>query len=617
MPSPTRRGLLRRGAAALLALHPPFAFWPSTRGARQSMITTSPSSPTTLTVRDLWPDRATYMPGQPAVLHVALVNTTGAPQQVALDLRLRWLDTLVATRRREVRVAPGEMTVSLPLDLPRQAFRGYGADLTVSDRAGHTLAHAGTALDVLADWTQAPRYGFLCDFGAGEPHPGAAVDTLARYHVNVVQFYDWMWRHYTLMPPTDEFTDALGRALSLHVVRAKVAACHAHGMAALGYAAVYGAEPEYALAHPAEMLYDGAGVPYSLEKLFYVMNIHAGNPWRTRMLREMARAVRETPFDGLHLDQYGFPKDQAFGPAPQAVPYDLAADFPAFIDAARRAVRRARPGSRVIFNAVGNWPIETVGPTTQDATYIEVWPPYESYADLRTLILQARRLAPAKQVILAAYLSPLLGALDDALPPAQAATLLTSAAIWANGGFHLLLGERNGALCDPYYPKYATLLPDFARLMRSYYDFVVRYENALADRRLITITDREAPHTVRVTGAPTSPRGDAGHVWTIVRRMPGLTTLSLINLTGAADARWNTPKPTPPAVHDLRIDLRHDGPVRSVFAATPDGATTAARPLDHDLIQHEGQAWVRLRLPHLAYWSLIVVQSGTAESRAR
>jgi dextranase len=54
---------------------------------------------------------------------------------------------------------------------------------------------------------------------------------------------------------------------------------------------------------------------------------------------------------------------------------------------------------------------------------------------------------------------------------------------WA-GGFHLLLGEANGAVCDPQYPKYATLRPEFVPVMRAYYDFTVRYENWLFDLSL-------------------------------------------------------------------------------------------------------------------------------------
>jgi dextranase len=262
----------------------------------------------------------------------------------------------------------------------------------------------------------------------------------------------------------------------------------------------------------------------------------------------------------------------------------------------------------VIFNAVDNWPIETVAPTTQDATYIEVWPPFEDYSDLQSLILEARRLAPKKQVILAAYLSPLRGAIDDTLPPAERATRLASAAIWANGGFHLLMGENHGALCDPYYPKYATMMPDFAQVMRRYYDFVVRYENVLSDRRLVTATGDDAAATVHVSGHHGSPRALPGSVWTISRSMPGIRTVSLINLAGVDDTRWNVPKPPVHPLHNLTIDMRVGGRVTSLFVASPDG--TDPRPRQLPFQSHgEGTAThVRLEVPLLEYWSLIVAR---------
>ena len=43
---------------------------------------------------------------------------------------------------------------------------------------------------------------------------------LLAWHVTVVQAYDWMYRHAELLPPTDEFADALGRHVSLPTVQA-------------------------------------------------------------------------------------------------------------------------------------------------------------------------------------------------------------------------------------------------------------------------------------------------------------------------------------------------------------------------------------------------------------
>ena len=196
-------------------------------------------------------------------------------------------------------------------------------------------------------------------------------------------------------------------------------------------------------------------------------------------------------------------------------------------------------------------------------------------------------------------------------PPREAATRLASAAIWANGGFHLLLGERNGALCDPYYPKYATLLPDFARVMRRYYDFVVRYENVLSDRNLQTATGSAGLEAVHVTGAAASSLGDAGTVWTVARAAAGTTTISLINLTGAADANWNAPKPAPPVLQNLEVAFAVGGEVERVWLASPDGAELGTVRLPFAREQRAGKQWVRVRVPRLEYWSLIVARAAS------
>ncbi|MGH2346596.1 MAG: glycoside hydrolase family 66 protein, partial [Chloroflexota bacterium] len=221
---------------------------------------TNQSAAPRIVIEDLWPDRASYSPGASAVLHATLRSE--AAGQFHWEIHVSLLDQEISREQRSIGVAAGISEVQLPVSLPDHGFRGYGIDLRVLDAAGAVVAEASTALDVLDNWTQAPRYGFLSDFAPNDPSAASNVHTLARYHVNVVQFYDWMWRHYVLMPPTEVFTDGMGRELSLRTVREKVAACRAEGMAAMGYAAVYGAEPEYALAHPDEMLYDASGKPY-------------------------------------------------------------------------------------------------------------------------------------------------------------------------------------------------------------------------------------------------------------------------------------------------------------------------------------------------------------------
>ncbi len=186
---------------------------------------TSQTKGSSLSLDDLWVDRAAYRPGQAAHLHIVLRNWADTPRFARLNVRLGWLDELVWEQHQQIEIPPGKHDVTLPLQLPPVSFRGYGIDLTLREDDGHSLVQESTALDVLDDWMQAPRYGFLVQFAPGSEDAAAVVATLARYHINVVQFYDWMWRHYTLMPPSEEFIDACGRSLSLKVVREKVTAC--------------------------------------------------------------------------------------------------------------------------------------------------------------------------------------------------------------------------------------------------------------------------------------------------------------------------------------------------------------------------------------------------------
>ncbi|MDQ3928826.1 MAG: glycoside hydrolase family 66 protein [Chloroflexota bacterium] len=551
------------------------------------------------TIKDVVPDRATYRPGEPAHVRIILTNDTPAPVEGRLTLNLMHLDTAVQEMARDVELAPNSITsLELTLTPPTLPLRGYGLDAMLISGSGEVLAEGSGALDVLERWSQAPRYGFLSDFAPGQTDIEERCDSLLRYHLNVVQFYDWMWRHYKLLPPTEEFTDGMGRGLSLASVRAAIRGVQARGGAAMAYGAVYGAEPEFVREHPELVLYDEEGKPVSLAQLFYIMNIAPHSPWVPLIVGEFAEVVRELGFDGIHLDQYGFPRTARTA---TGEPVDLSEHFPLLIEAARAAVVAERPSAGVIFNAVENWPIETVAPTSQDAVYIEVWPPYVSYNDLRSLISEGRRLSGGKQVILAAYLSPFAEADETTQPEAEAAALLATATIAASGGSHLLLGERDGILCDPYYPKYATLRPAFATTMRTYYDFLVQYEELLIAPELEDLEGGNTA-TILLEGAPYAATAEAGTVWTIARHKPGCHIVHLINLMDQRDVAWNTLRMSPRTLENLELIVEGLPPLTQVLLLTPDAHN--GKPLPVSWTQ-EG-THVRVRVPLLSVWALAV-----------
>jgi dextranase len=198
------------------------------------------------------------------------------------------------------------------------------------------------------------------------------------------------------------------------------------------------------------------------------MNPAPDSPWTDHLLDQFAQVLEQTAFDGIHLDQYGAPK---IGPSTTGERVDLAEAFPGFIDRMAAVVDAQRGDAGVsIFNAVGNWPVETVAPSAEDAVYIEVWAPYTRFADLHRIVVNAQALGGGKPVIIAAYIHP-----DRA-----ANVRLANALIFASGGTHLELGEPDAMLADPYFPRFGLMSDEMQAVMARYYDFLVRYENILA-----------------------------------------------------------------------------------------------------------------------------------------
>ncbi|MBI5956952.1 MAG: hypothetical protein HY871_08110 [Chloroflexi bacterium] len=228
--------------------------------------------------------------------------------------------------------------------------------------------------------------------------------------------------------------------------------------------------------------------------------------------------------------------------------------------------------------------------------------------DLQDLIRNGKALGTDKQVILAAYPKPLQNAVPEVLSLAENATRLAAAAIFANGGFHLLLGERDGALCDPYYPSYTTLRPGFARVMRDYYDFIVCYENFLFDRTLKDVSESFVYNAnIRLEGARHSFRPTADAVWIVPRRKAGYLTLSLLNLLDIENTYWNLPHPRPRTLEDTTVILNAGANVKRILLASPDYNLGRPRSLNFETMTNGST--VRFKVPHLDFWDLLILET--------
>jgi len=566
-------------------------------------------------LKDVYPLKAQYSSEELIELAIEIMNHNASSVNWMVEVRVGLLNEEVERLACEIHLVGHEKrTIIVKLAGKQAEFNGYGADVALYDH-GLRVHEISTAFDVVANWRKVPRYGFLSDFHPAESGIAADVQYLNKLHINLVQFYDWMYRHEQLIPPQSEFKDLMGRDLSLDVVKEKIALCHEHGMKAVAYGAVYAASEIFYELHPDWALYDSNGNVENLIGLFYIMNISAESPWPKHIVAQYRRAIEEVGFDGIHMDTYGAPKTaiSRLNGIPKLE--ILKEQFPLLINETRDELGKCNPNVALIFNNVGNWPVDTVALAKQDAIYIEVWPPYERYHHIQQIIQQAKHASRGKPVIVAAYLQP-FRTLPAEMARAYYSTLLLTAVIAANGGSHLLHGENQGVLTQAYYADYSTLNDaEFVRKVRNYYDFIVRFANLLYDDSLedVSMTHTGWDNLEYVfNDFAWSSYGEAGKVWTTIRENSRFKTISLINLTNNSEDFWNEGKNCPTMLHRLKLSILINGPVNSVFTASPDINMGRPCTLDFAIIEGPKGKVLQVEVPHLHIWSLVVIQLPTS-----
>ncbi len=430
-----------------------------------------------------------------------------------------------------------------------------------------------TAFDIAQAWYEQPRYGFLCDFPIDHENAQAAIEELLKFHINGLQFYDWHYRHDQLMPDQSVYKDVLGRQLSLDVIKQFIGHAHQRGMACLPYLAIYGASMVYWNAHQDQGLYDPAGKALLFHDFLGLMNPSSNSPWANHLLTECRKTLEQMPFDGLHIDQYGDPKI-AYDSSSR--PVDLPAAFVDFINRAKEN----HPEKTVVFNAVGNWPIEALCKSRQDFMYIEIWPPAIRYQDLVDIIQNAQHQSGNKPVVLALY-----------VPARRIANIhLSSAVILASGATRIELGEQARYLSDPYFPKHQPISSSLYKRLRKLYDFAVAYREWL-----------KPTGSTFSEGQVEIPQG----VMCLSNILGNRTIMHLINFTQLAERRWDKPHATPRTLNQVKIRLSLKKKPGRILYASPDESSIHLLPVP---FEWSGGA-LSMVLPRLKYWSMISIET--------
>jgi dextranase len=505
-------------------------------------------------------------------------------------------------------VSDVEIGLSGVVDLGLLPAGGYSVEL----RAGEVLAR--TAVEVVAESRSVLRYGFVVDYRPGRDLK-AVQDNLRRLHLTGVQFYDWAYRHADLLGGGERYDDALGQPVSLDTVRELIEVCHQVGADALGYAAVYAVGPHEWPKWEHDALLTASGQPYALGDFLFVLD-PAAPDWLDHFSTDLRQATDQLGFDGFHLDQYGYPK---WAHRPDGSLVDVASSFRSMI----AGVRQALPQSRLVFNNVNDFPTWASAAAPQDAVYIEVWPPHVGYQHLAQVVTRARHEAAGKPVVIAAYqhVYDQVTSAEIAVEAADTATGLTMATLFSHGASHLLCGEADRILVDPYYVRNHEVADSTADLLHRWYDFAVAHGELLFDPELTEVTGSFAGSynddlDVSYAEVQVETLAVPGTVWRRVieggeRSGAGPRyVVHLINLTGQSDTCWDAARQQPgdPGRGQLRI-RRMGGALPRVRYADPDAQDRLIEvpvTVDGDYLVAD--------LPSPQLWQLVVIEPAVPRS---
>lgn len=524
-----------------------------------------------MTVYELLPDRGIYAPDHPVTIEVRGATTTGT----------------VTVFLHGDEISHGSWSGG-DIHLGTLPAGGYGIELETTAGVSRTAIHVSSQPRM--------RYGFAVDYRP-DRDPAGLAETVRRLHLTDVQFYDWAYRHADLLGGGEDYDDALGQPVSLETVRELVSAVGSAGARALGYAAVYAVGPQEWDSWRHDALLTASGEPYGLGDFLFLVD-PAAPDWLESFTSQLAASVASVGFDGFHLDQYGYPKRAT---RPDGIAVDVAESFVVGIAASRTAL----PDSRLVFNNVNDFPTWRTASAPQDALYIEVWHPHDTLDELARVVTRARAVGRSLPVVIAAYQH-----IYDSVPGeiANRSTALTMATLFSHGATHLLAGEADRILVDPYYVRNHVVESSTADLLRRWYDFLVEHDALLIDPAIVDVTGTLAGEyngdcDVRFGDAPIAISAEAGSIWRRITRVGDGLVVHLINLLAQTDTRWDAERAPQKGSGIGSIRFRLDGPgdVR-VRVADPD---RSPRLVDVE-VTRDGD-FATAEIPDFETWSLIYI----------
>lgn len=390
---------------------------------------------------DAYVNQARYAPGAAATVSAVLHESTGAGSWSGnVAYTVTHLGATVSSGTVAATVAAnGTSTVNWTVTPPSADFTGYLVQITAG------TSTAATAIDVSSDWTHFPRIGALTSYPSGTTSATADADitTLERkYHINVVQFYDWMWRHENpvqrnadgTLPST--WTAWNGDVISPAAVKSYITAAHNHTVAAMPYTMSYAALQNYqsvSWVSPTWALnYASTGQPWAFEMKpnqpntnLYIFN-PANTSWQNYITAKYVDEVNTMGFDGVHLDQLG---NWGAMTDTSGVPADVPAGLASLVAATRTALNASASGKVLGINAVDGYGGDNVASAKNtNYLYSELWDNHETYGLIKSYLDTQRQESNSIPSVIAAYPNTK----DDSGPSYEAESAVRSSGLTVN-----------------------------------------------------------------------------------------------------------------------------------------------------------------------------------------
>lgn len=492
---------------------------------------------------------------------------------------------------------------------PVADFTGYMAQLRLFQNDIEADS-TSIAIDVSSDWRRFPRYGFVSAYPYTETGDRQLLfSMLNRYHLNGLQFYDVNHKHNdplagTVQQPDTIWNDIANRSTYLSTVEAYINLAHVCNMKAMNYNLLYGAYQSTAVAdgvlpqwglfsdqnHQNQIVY---GLPSSWASNLQVED-PANTSWQQYLWANEKNLFQAIPFDGWHVDQLGS----------QGTVYDyngntvnLAGSFGTYLQGANTNLNVP-----LVMNAVTNYGQQQITTAPVQFLYSEVWPPYTTYNSLAALIDSNLLYSNGSMAtVLAAYMDQ--GISDTFGVFNTPAVLLTDAAIFANGGSHIEMGDH--MLCNPYFPNSnLSMSCGLQQSMVQYYDFMTAYENLLRD------SVSPSAITIQTTGnTPLSTTATTGSIWALSTQKTNTQIFQFINLANANTLSWNDPndnQTTPNNLQNIPLSFMAAQHVKDIYVISPDWNNGIPQQLSFT----QTGSNITVNLPYLLYWSIVVVDYG-------